>query len=166
MGSNLDDPASQFLKAYTALSTLPKTKILAESKIYSSEPIGVAGQDRYLNAVVAIKTAQTPDALLNYFQEIERNQARVKTQVWGPRTIDLDLLWYDHYELNTDKLTIPHPEIHNRSFVVFPLLDLKATWTLWGQSLELISKSMDKTQLMVVANDFKALAETVLSIKD
>ncbi|MBE8214849.1 MAG: 2-amino-4-hydroxy-6-hydroxymethyldihydropteridine diphosphokinase [Endozoicomonadaceae bacterium] len=160
-GSNLNYPALQLLKAFHALSVLTSTTIIGESKIYCSEPIGPAGQDNYYNAVVSIQTTLSAHELLDCLQSIELQQDRVRSVKWGPRTVDLDILWYDDRVIQTERLTIPHQEIMHRSFVVYPLLSLDVNWVLSGESLQEIARTLDANSLFVIAENFKDLAQIV-----
>ena len=125
IGSNLSRPDEQIGRARNALSGLPKTRLLAFSPVYRNPALGPGDQPDYLNAVAAIETALAPHALLDALQIIEANQGRLRGAVrWGPRTLDLDLLVYGDRTIHDRRLTIPHPHIGERAFVLKPLLDI------------------------------------------
>lgn len=129
LGSNLDAPKTQILQAFGHLDTLPLTQRVATSPLYSSKPIGPQDQPDFINACVHLKTALSPLALLDQLQSIEQHQRRVRIRHWGPRTLDLDLLLYDDIIMHHPRLTLPHREMHQRSFVLIPLLDIAPTLT-------------------------------------
>ncbi len=129
LGSNLDDPHGQLLRAFEALSRLPQSTLVARSPLYRSAPVGPPQPD-YLNAVAHLDTHLKPLDLLDALQAIEQDHQRVRRQHWGPRTLDLDLLLYADQTLNTPRLTVPHPEMTRRAFVLYPLADIAPQLTL------------------------------------
>lgn len=124
LGSNLDQPARQVVRALSALATLPDTRLVAASSLYRSAPLGPAGQPDYINACAWLETALTPHALLAALQAIEQAHQRLRLERWGPRTLDLDLLLYGDARIATDTLTVPHPGLTQRNFVLQPLAEL------------------------------------------
>ena len=124
LGSNLDDPVRQLQRAWAALAHVPQTQRVACSRCYRSAPLGPQDQPDYVNAVAAIDTELAPEALLDALQAIETAQGRVRLRRWGPRTLDLDLLLYGHEVLATPRLTVPHPGLAERNFVLYPLAEL------------------------------------------
>ncbi|MEC8126610.1 MAG: 2-amino-4-hydroxy-6-hydroxymethyldihydropteridine diphosphokinase [Pseudomonadota bacterium] len=122
LGSNLSDPVAQIQQAIQALAS--SVDAIECAPLYQSKPLGPQNQPDFVNTVISGYTDLNPDALLTAVQGIEQQQRRVKTQHWGPRTIDIDILFYDDLRLNTPQLTIPHKELLNRSFVTIPLFDL------------------------------------------
>ncbi|MBK8958138.1 MAG: 2-amino-4-hydroxy-6-hydroxymethyldihydropteridine diphosphokinase [Proteobacteria bacterium] len=125
LGSNLDDPAAQVATAIDALAALPDCSLRAVSSFYRNPPMGPKDQPDYVNAVVALETRLAPRALLDAMQAIERAQGRDRSgQRWGPRTIDLDLLVYGDSVLHEDHLTVPHPGLAERAFVLVPLAEI------------------------------------------
>ncbi len=124
LGSNLDQPLLQIQRALEALEILPHCQQLSCSRWYQSKAIGPGEQADYINAVVQLETTLTPPALLQALQHIEHQQQRVRTQRWGPRTLDLDLLLYGQEVINHSSLTVPHPRLFQRNFVLYPLFDL------------------------------------------
>lgn len=124
LGSNLDDPAGQLCQAVTALARLPGTRLAACSRFYRSAPLGPQDQPDYVNAVAALDTELAPDVLLDALQVIETAQGRVRLRRWGPRTLDLDILLYGDSVLATPRLSVPHPGLAERGFVLYPLAEL------------------------------------------
>ncbi|MCD8513293.1 MAG: 2-amino-4-hydroxy-6-hydroxymethyldihydropteridine diphosphokinase [Nitrincola sp.] len=124
LGSNLDDPINQVKTALKELAEHSQLKLIQHSPLYVSEPVGPAGQPDYINAAAEIETSLSPEELLDLLQQIEQQHQRVRRERWGPRTLDLDILLYGETELNTERLTIPHPYLTERNFVLRPLADL------------------------------------------
>ncbi len=124
LGANLDDPAAQIRTALQALARLPHCRLLRVSSLYGSKPLGPQDQPDYLNAVAELDTQLKPLALLDALQAQEQQQGRIKRRHWGERCIDLDLLLYGNTTMRSERLNIPHHELHNRSFVVEPLREL------------------------------------------
>lgn len=122
LGGNLGDAPATLAAALRAL-VASDCEVLAWSSLYRSAAIGPAGQPDYANAVAVVATTLSPDALLAHLQTIENRHGRMRLQRWGARTLDLDLLLYDHVQLQTAYLTIPHPELLNRNFVLLPLIE-------------------------------------------
>jgi 2-amino-4-hydroxy-6-hydroxymethyldihydropteridine diphosphokinase len=124
IGSNVGDRKENFLEALARLTKLPDTKMIKESSLYESEPLGDA-KDWYVNGAIQIETRFKPETLLLKFKNIERAMGRKKVKKrWGSRIIDLDILLYDGLILKKKKLRIPHPEIQNRKFVLVPLSEI------------------------------------------
>ncbi len=117
LGANLDDPAAQIRTALQALARLPHCRLLRVSSLYGSKPLGPQDQPDYLNAVAELDTQLEPLALLDALQAQEQQQGRIKRRHWGERCIDLDLLLYGNTTMRSERLNIPHHELHNRSFV-------------------------------------------------
>jgi len=126
MGANLGEPRAQLLAAWDALGRIADTQTTARSSLYRTAPIGYAEQPAFLNCVAKLETALPPQALLAQLQQIERNLGRVRSFRNAPRAIDLDLLLYGSETLETPGLTLPHPRMHERAFVLVPLLELDA----------------------------------------
>lgn len=129
LGSNLDDPLAQLRRAVTALMALPQSRLAAVSSAFRNPALVLPGasgpaQPDYLNAVAGIDTALSPLALLDALQAIEQAQGRTREQRWGARTLDLDLLLYGNETQASSRLTLPHPGLRERLFVLQPLHDL------------------------------------------
>lgn len=130
LGSNLADPMHQVQAALDALAAIPHTTLFATSAFYRTPPYGPPDQPDYLNAAVLLKTALSPEALLDHTQRIELEQGRVrKDERWGPRTLDLDIMLFGDLTLNTPRLTVPHYDIANRAFMLVPLLEIAPNLT-------------------------------------
>jgi len=124
LGSNLGEREAMIRLALEALSRLPGTHLVKASSLYDTEPVGEVDQPNFLNAVAQLDTELTARQLLWNLHLIEKRLGRVRTQRWGPRTIDLDLLLYGSLVLDEPELTVPHPELPARSFVLVPLVEL------------------------------------------
>ena len=125
IGSNLAQPLAQVSAALSALSRLPCTRLAACSSFYRSRPLGPQDQPDYLNVVVALETRLSPEQLLDQTQAIEQRQGRTrKANRWGPRTLDLDILLADNLTLHSARLTIPHYDMKNREFMLYPLAEI------------------------------------------
>src|SRR4249919_2625071 len=124
VGSNLGIKKENFLEALLRVAKLPDTRILKESSLYESEPIGDA-KEWYVNGAIEIETRFKPEMLLKKFKNIERAMGRKKVKKrWGARIIDLDILLYDAAIVKKKSLRIPHPEMPNRKFVLLPLSEI------------------------------------------
>jgi len=124
LGSNLDEPLLQITKAVEQLKQLKTLKFINVSNLYSSAPMGPQDQPDYINAVAEVTTNLTAEKLLDELQAIENMQGRVRSERWGARTLDLDILLYGNEIINTERLTVPHSGISERNFVLYPLSDL------------------------------------------
>lgn len=124
LGSNLEDPHSQLQRAFADLGNLPDTRLVVQSSLYRSAPIGYLDQPDFVNAVAKIETTLLPQALLQALLKIEHQHGRERTFRNAPRTLDLDVLLYDDVQLHEHGLTIPHPQMHLRAFVLQPLLEI------------------------------------------
>ena len=124
LGSNLCDPASQVNNAFSALAKMPNTTVLQYSSLYQSEPVGYDNQPDFINAVAEIETDLTPESLLTALLVIEQSFGRERPFPNAPRILDLDLLLYDSVVQKTDFLTLPHPRLHLRGFVLLPLAEI------------------------------------------
>jgi len=125
LGSNLKGPKEQIEKALKALSEVKEITLLSVSSFYQSKPLLDMPGPNYLNVVCKIETDLSALDLLNFCQEIEDNQHRVREVKWASRTIDLDILLYDDQVTSTKRLTIPHSEMINRAFVLLPLFEIE-----------------------------------------
>ncbi len=124
IGSNLGDRVAHVTFASRELARLPRTRLVSVSPWFSSAPVGPGAQGDYLNGVAELRSSLSPDALLQHLQRIEKAAGRVRTQRWGARTLDLDLLLHGQHRRQSMRLTLPHPRIAERNFVVFPLCEL------------------------------------------
>ncbi|MDH5765899.1 MAG: 2-amino-4-hydroxy-6-hydroxymethyldihydropteridine diphosphokinase [Gammaproteobacteria bacterium] len=148
LGSNLDNPAKQIRQAVKTIAEHEGIHLLSNSGLFSSAALTWHNEPQpdYMNAVIKFETAMTPHKLLDTLQAIENSQGRVRNQKWGARTLDLDILLYDQLELNDERLTIPHPEITQRAFVLYPLNSIDKNLQIpgFGYLADLLNKvSMD-----------------------
>lgn len=149
LGSNLADPLHQVQSALNALAELPQTQLIATSSLYRTPPLGPQDQPDYLNAVVALDTDLPAERLLDHTQKIELEHGRVrKDERWGPRTLDLDILLFGNDVINTERLTVPHYDMKNRSFMLYPLAEIAPDVHFPdGESLSLALKKLDAAPL-------------------
>jgi 2-amino-4-hydroxy-6-hydroxymethyldihydropteridine diphosphokinase len=124
LGSNLGEREALIGQALDELAALPDTTLIRVSSLYDTEPVGVIEQPRFLNAVAMLDTELTARQLLWNLQRIEARLGRTRSQRWGPRTMDLDLLLYGDLVIEEDDLRLPHPELARRAFVLVPLVEL------------------------------------------
>lgn len=125
LGSNLDNPELQLTTALAALNGITDTTLVQYSSFYRSKPLGPGVQPDFINAVALIESDLTAKQLLGRLQLIENRQGRVRDgHKWGPRTLDLDMLLYGNEIIDEPELTVPHPEMRHRNFVLMPLLEL------------------------------------------
>jgi 2-amino-4-hydroxy-6-hydroxymethyldihydropteridine diphosphokinase len=136
MGSNLGDSQKILSDAIVQLQQLGTVRT---SKLYQSPPMGPQDQPNYLNAVAELKTELDAHALLDELQRIEQESGRVRLRHWGERTLDLDLLIYGAEQIKTERLTVPHPGVMERDFVVIPLLDLDQSIQIQDQPLKTLA---------------------------
>ena len=124
LGSNVGDRRAHLQGAVDELARTDGIEVVAVSRVYETDPVGGPEQDPYLNAVVAIDTDLDPHGLLVVAQQCERHAQRVRAERWGPRTLDVDILLFDGVRVDTSELTIPHPRMWERGFVLAPLHDV------------------------------------------
>lgn len=124
IGSNIEDRFSHLREAVRALHSSSAISVLAVSSIYETAPVGYTEQSEFLNLVIEIETDLGPYGLLEVCQTIENQLGRVRDIRWGPRTVDLDILLFKNDSIETDNLQIPHPRMHERAFVLIPLLEI------------------------------------------
>jgi 2-amino-4-hydroxy-6-hydroxymethyldihydropteridine diphosphokinase len=124
LGSNLADPVAQVSQALEALDRLPQTRLLKQSSLYRSAPVGYLDQPDFINAVAQVETALAPHALLDALLALEQTCGRTREFKDAPRTLDLDVLLYDDLQHHEHGLTLPHPQMHRRAFVLRPLLEI------------------------------------------
>jgi len=126
LGSNVGDRDAYLRRARAALAALPQTLIVGESSIEETAPIGPIAQGAYLNQMVALETSLSPHELLAALQTIEAREGRVRTERWGPRTLDLDIVRFKRQTIDDPALRVPHPELPNRDFWLRELAELGA----------------------------------------
>jgi 2-amino-4-hydroxy-6-hydroxymethyldihydropteridine diphosphokinase len=134
LGSNLGEPAAQIRAGVAALARLAKTRVEACSSLYLSAPVGRQDQPDFVNAVCRVRTGLAPSTLMHDLLEIEYQHGRERRgEKGGPRTLDLDLLLYGHEAIRSEELTVPHPRLHERAFVLYPLSELEPELVIPGR---------------------------------
>jgi len=124
LGANIGDPGGQLRDALAALDAIPGTRLMRASSLWRTAPVGYAAQPDFVNAVAEVETAQAPRALLEALLAIEKRFGRERSFANAPRTLDLDLLLYGDRVLSEQGLELPHPRMHERAFVLAPLVEI------------------------------------------
>lgn len=124
IGSNVGNKHLRCQKAISQILKVDHHKLLAQSSFYKTQPFGYLAQDWFINGVIKIETDLEPHQLLGSLKAIESDLGRRKSFRWGPREIDLDLLFYDDEEIQSEDLVLPHPHLHERQFVLIPLAEI------------------------------------------
>jgi 2-amino-4-hydroxy-6-hydroxymethyldihydropteridine diphosphokinase len=132
LGSNLADPSNQVLQAMQSINRLPDTRVVARSSLYRSAPVGYLEQPDFINAVVQVETTLAPLVLLQALLALEQENGRTREFQNAPRTLDLDVLLYDDLQHHEHGLTLPHPQMHKRAFVLQPLLEIAPECVIAG----------------------------------
>ena len=133
LGANLGDPRESVRQAIASLDELPATRLLRASSLYLTAPMGLADQPDFINAVAAVRTRLTAAALLQALLDLEQRQGRVRSIANAPRTLDLDILLYGDLVQDSPALTLPHPRLHLRAFVLEPLAEIAPDLALPGR---------------------------------
>jgi len=128
IGSNVGDKIKHCGRAIAEISQLKQNRLIAQSSLYKTEPLGYTEQDWFINCVIEIETSFTVHELLRVLKDLELSMGRKKTFTWGPRVIDLDILFFNDEALQSEELTIPHPEIQGRAFVLVPLCEIAGNY--------------------------------------
>lgn len=153
-GSNIDDRLNYITQALQLLLTADNVSLIKISSLYETEPVGYEEQGWFLNGVVAIETGLSVHELLPLLKKVERDVGRQHRARWRPREVDLDLLIYDQCSINTPNLTVPHPEMHQRSFVLVPFAEIAPTMLhpILGQNIRtLLSNLNDEKTVKLIA---------------
>ena len=145
IGSNLHDPPERVREAFAHLAALPATRLVRRSRLYRSRPMGPQDQPDFVNAAAGLLTQLSARELLGGLIGIESAMGRKRQERWGPRVIDLDLVWLLGETVDEPGLTLPHPGVSTRNFVLYPLADIAPTLSIPGHGnvLELLQKSGD-----------------------
>lgn len=159
LGSNLDSPKNRILKAISQIKRFSHTLLVNVSSLYRSPPWGVTLQPDFINAVVKLKTALSAEHLLKELLALEKLHGRIRNYRWGPRTLDCDLLLYHDQSINEPNLTVPHPRMTERVFVLLPLAEIApriivneqpiSTWVSRCDSSQIEKLILSKEELMV-----------------
>ncbi|WOJ91860.1 2-amino-4-hydroxy-6-hydroxymethyldihydropteridine diphosphokinase [Congregibacter variabilis] len=165
LGANLGNSHKTLQQAADKLENLSSTRAAGRSCIYRSAPVGPPGQPDYLNAVVALDTELPPLTLLTSLQKLEQEAGRERSVRWGPRTLDLDILIYGDAVLESERLTIPHPRLFERNFVLAPLADIVGeNWRLPdGSSVAMRLKACPTNELTLSTLNWAASSSEAMS---
>jgi 2-amino-4-hydroxy-6-hydroxymethyldihydropteridine diphosphokinase len=153
LGSNLGDPESKVRQGFEALAELPLAQLVAASSLYRSAPLGHADQPDFVNAVAQLSTGLAPQALLTALLAIELRFGRERTFRNAPRTLDLDLLLYDAQSIDAPALVVPHPRMHQRAFVLAPLLEIAPACVIpgMGPAADWLARCHDQSLTRIAA---------------
>ena len=151
LGSNLDSPSQQLIKAIQAIAELPQAKISAVSSLYGSRPMGPQDQPDYINAVLALTTELSALELLDALQKIELDAGRErKDERWGARVLDLDILLFGQQVINSERLIVPHYGTKEREFVLLPLAEIAPELTLpSGEKITVLANNIARNGLEI-----------------
>src|SRR5580693_7696651 len=146
IGSNLNHPQARVLEAFERLATLHGVRSLLRSRLYQTRPMGPQDQPNFVNAAAGLLTQSGPRELLDELLEIEQAMGRNRQERWGPRVIDLDLIWMLGETIDEPGLTVPHPGVSMRNFVLYPLADIAPTLAIPGHGhvSELLRRAGDE----------------------
>ncbi|WP_057490198.1 2-amino-4-hydroxy-6-hydroxymethyldihydropteridine diphosphokinase [Streptococcus orisasini] len=147
LGSNIENREAYLEKALTSLAELPRTRLLAQSAVYETAAWGKTDQADFLNLTCQLESDLSPQELLQSCQRIEQQLGRIRHEHWGPRTIDIDILFYGHQIINKEDLQVPHPYLQERAFVLVPLNDIASSFIhpLLKQSIANLLQRVDKS---------------------
>jgi 2-amino-4-hydroxy-6-hydroxymethyldihydropteridine diphosphokinase len=143
LGSNIGDKYKHLLDAILLLEEYKVIKVIKKSSFYETAPIGYTKQDSFINMVIKIETNLVPQELLKTVNEVEATLLRKRVIRWGPRTIDIDILFYDNLKINEIDLIIPHPRISERKFVIVPLLEIDSDMMIDGKNLKVFLNGIE-----------------------
>lgn len=157
LGSNMGEKEKNLEKAIEKISKLDNTFVTKKSKFHKTEPYGYEDQDEFVNACVEIKTLFYPEELIEKLLSIEKEMGRVREFKWGPRLIDLDIIFFNREIINTDKLSVPHPYMHLRSFVLDPLSEIAPNYVhpLMNKTVFELQKEVNLYKMEVVSDEVK-----------
>ena len=133
LGANLGDPAATILAAFAALANLQESRVVHSSSLYRTAPVGITEQPEFVNAVAELETTLAPEALLDALFDIEERFGRIRAEKNGPRTLDLDLLLFNDQLIELPRLSLPHPRLHLRAFVLQPLAEIAPNLSIPGR---------------------------------
>ena len=143
LGSNLEEPSQQIYKAINLIDAIDKLSVTDKSSLYKTKPIGKIDQPDFINAAIEVEGNISPENLHTALQDIETQAGRIRMELNEPRTLDLDILLIDDLIMKTKKLTIPHPRMHQRQFVIVPLFEINQKLDIPGiGSIDDILKSL------------------------
>jgi 2-amino-4-hydroxy-6-hydroxymethyldihydropteridine diphosphokinase len=150
LGANLGDRVEALREATRRIGALPETTIIARSAIYETPPWGMTDQAAFANAVITIRTNLAPEPLLDACLGIETAMGRVRRERWGPRLIDIDLLTHGQTRMKNGRLTLPHPAIAERAFVLVPLLEIAPEFRIGRTKAKTILSRLDRAGIVAI----------------
>lgn len=153
LGGNMGDPAAAMAEALRLLGDTPGVRVVAASRLYRTPPWGKLDQPEFLNACAILDVDLEPQALLELALDLETRLKRVRLERWGPRTIDIDVLAYGQSRIETPTLTLPHPRIRERAFVLMPLAELAPDLMIEGQTVRHWLGQLDVAGIEPVTKD-------------
>lgn len=157
LGSNLKSPVFQIYKALDILNQHPQIQLTNHARLYTNPPVGITRQPDFVNTVACVQTSLNPQALMDTLLSVEKTMGRVRHERNGPRIIDLDIVLYEDRVIHTQHLTVPHPELKNRDFVLWPLFEIAPKLSLPdGTPLKKLISKQPK-ELIVVEKEAVAL---------
>lgn len=152
LGGNLGDRIAALREAARRIGSLPGTEVIARSRIYETPPWGKTDQAPFANAVLAVRTTLAPEQLLDSSLAIEAAMGRERRERWGPRLIDIDVLAHGKARIASPKLTLPHPAMAERAFVLVPLLEIAPDFRLGGTSATAQLEKLDRAGIVPIAD--------------
>lgn len=153
LGSNMGDSYALLKQAAKLLSDHEGLNIIEASSFYVTAPIGYEEQEDFVNAVLLCETALSPLDLLAHCQSVEQALNRVRLIRWGPRTIDVDIIWYNDQIINEAELTVPHPRMTERAFVMVPLMEIMPSLTIEGKSIQSICENLADQEIRKMTHE-------------
>jgi 2-amino-4-hydroxy-6-hydroxymethyldihydropteridine diphosphokinase len=153
LGGNVGDPVAAMAEALARLDAHPDCAVTAVSRLYRTPPWGKTDQDWFFNSAAAVETKLNPHELLDLCLEIERAMKRIRQERWGPRTLDMDILAYEDLTLGDDRLTLPHPRMRDRAFVLMPLADIAPDLMIRARVVKAWLIDADKAGIEVADED-------------
>lgn len=160
LGGNLGDVGAAMQAALDRLHAQAQTEVVAVSPIYSTPPWGITDQPRFLNACAELHTTLAPRVLLDRVLAAERAAGRLRARRWGPRTLDIDIIAYGDRRIATSRLTVPHPRMFERAFVLVPLADIAGDRLVAGQRIDAVARHLDRSGIVKTDLELK-LPQTV-----
>ncbi len=151
LGGNLGDPRQAMREALHLLNEDPACRVVQVSSLYKTPPWGKLDQPDFLNAVAKVETQLSARQLLDLCLETERRLKRVRAERWGPRVIDMDILWFDNQTLDEEGLQIPHPRMAERAFVMVPLSEIAPDMMLAGARVKDLARDLDRGGIAIAA---------------
>ncbi len=150
LGSNIGNKKDHLIKAVKLLNEHPAITLTQRSSLYETEPWGYTEQESFLNAVVVVETELSPEELLTHCQKIEHALLRTREITWGPRTIDIDILIYSGVRSHTPQLTLPHPHLTERAFVLAPLAEVAPNLSIHEKKVDQWLSEIGETGITAV----------------